>query len=153
MNGLDRTVVIESSIVARSVRRAFTVGRRAMAPQGGRQIPAAVDEWQVVEGSRLVMRVESMLGVIGTAWRDTLATGLLKPVARDLQALEPAERVRLIGWMLFVAALMTGAWRAQDRFVSWSILLSVVTMLTGGAVMKWSASIVAAWADRSKNRP
>jgi hypothetical protein len=97
-----------------------------------------------VEGSWLAARVEAVLSAIGAAWRDTTAAGLLRPVARDLQALDAAERVRLIGLALFTAALITGAWRALDGTASWSIFLSVATMLAALAVMKGSA----AWADR-----
>jgi len=101
-----------------------------------------------VEGSWLAARVEAVLSAIGAAWRDTTAAGLLRPVARDLQALDAAERVRLIGLALFTAALITGAWRALDGTASWSIFLSVATMLAALAVMKGSAAVVAAWADR-----
>lgn len=152
MRGVDRGAVVESSVAARCARRIVTVSRSALAPQGDRETPADVDGWRVVEGSWLVTRAESVLGVIGAAWRDTMAAGLLQPVARGLQSLETAERVRLFGWMLFVAALMTGAWRrALDGIVSWSVLLSIATMLVALAVMKWSAVIVTAWTDRFKD--
>jgi len=150
---VDRSVVVESSIVVRWVRRIVRVSRSALAPQGDRETPEDVDAWRVVEGSWLVTRVESVLGGIGAAWRDTIAAGLLKPVARGLQALDPAGRVRLIGWVLFVAALVTGAWRALDGVASWSVLLSIATMLVAFAVMKWSAVIVTAWTDRFKDEP
>jgi hypothetical protein len=153
MREVDRGVVVESSIVARWVRRIVMVSRSALAPQGDREIPVDVDGWRVVDGSWLVKRVESVLRVVGTAWRNTIATGLLQPVARGLQALDPAGRVRLIGWVLFVAALVTGAWRALDGVASWSVLLSIATMLAAFAVMKGSAGIVTAWTDRFKDEP
>ncbi len=59
----------------------------------------------VVEDSRLLTSVERCLTLPSVAWRHATTGGCVEAALHQARALEPWQRVRLIGWMLFVAVL------------------------------------------------
>ena len=143
----------ESSVVVRWVRDAARAGARALTQRIAPGATTETEAYRIARESRLLTAIESMFSVIGAAWQDTLATGLLSRPAGELRALEPWERVRLFGWVLFVAAMLTGLWRAQDGLVSRPVLLSALMMVVAAVVMKQSPVIAAAWTDRFTEDP
>lgn len=173
MTGVEKAAVIESSIGVRWLHRVAAgslVGRfirdrakathagvkrisGAIAPLTGQRARADAEGWRIVEGSRLLTGVESMFGLIGTAWRETMTTGTLAPLARDLRALRPAERARLFGWVVFVAAVAVSVWRVLEGGVSLWLLPWVAMTLAAAALMKWNGVIATAWTHRSGTRP
>ena len=59
----------------------------------------------VAEDSRLLIAVERCLALPSAAWRHAAAGECVQAALRQIRALELWQRVRLIGWMLFVAVL------------------------------------------------
>ena len=155
MSRAGRSALIESSVVACQLRRVIPASRsavidgwRALVEGQSAPRPADIDVVRIVEETWLLGGLASLFEMIGRGWREAASTSAVAPAVRMIEALTPPDRVRLFGWILFVSALTTGLWRGLDGLVSWSILPSMTTMLIAVAVMRWSAAIAAAWADR-----
>ena len=144
-----RRVVVESSVVARGLRRVGAFSSTALRGSSGWDAPGAdADALRIIERSRLVESGQSILDAVAAAWRDRLASGAIAALVDEFRALQAAERVRLCGWMLLVAALTTASWRGLAGTLSSSATLPIVATLAAVAMMRWSGSLVVAWTDR-----
>lgn len=89
--------------VLRATHRVEGLIARGVAPRDETATLARVTA--VVEDSRLLTTMERCLALPSVAWRHAAAGGRVQAALRQARALEPWQRVRLLGWMLFVAVL------------------------------------------------
>ena len=108
----------------------------------------------VVEHSRLLTAVERCLALPSVAWRHAAAGGCVQAALRQARALEPWQRVRLIGWMLFVAVLthrlLVGFGDPSTRSVDLMVWGGMLALALG---LMWGCRAVAsAWVHRGDVR-
>jgi len=149
--------VVSSSVVCaflaavvRPVLRAARYRRGKMAPRAVPRDEAAVTA--VVNSSCLLTAVEGCFITSSMAWRHSAAGGFMTHAFHQVRALEPWQRVCLIGWMLLVAVLIYGLLVGfDDLFAS-----SVALMVWGGLLvlalgLMWGCRAVAlAWVHRGR---
>ncbi len=108
----------------------------------------------VVEDSRLLTVVKGWLAIPCATWRHSAAGKWVESVLRHVRALEPWQRVRLIGWMLFVAVLtyrlMVGFGDPSARSVALMVWGGMLALSLG---LMWGCRKVAsAWVHRAEAR-
>lgn len=154
---LLRGSVVAAAIaaIARSGRRvadrceAFV--RRRLVPDPRRDADARL----LIEDNTLFRWINGRTDRVAAAWNQSAAAGLLRPIADDLRRAEPWYIVRLIGWMVMVAAivyrLIVGF---RDPLITRGSIASWIALIAVGAMlMAMPRSIGAAWqAKFSKDR-
>lgn len=108
----------------------------------------------VVEDSRLLTVVKGWFAIPCATWRYSVADKLVESVLRHVRALELWQRVRLIGWMLFVAVLtyrlLVGL---SDPSIRSMDLITWGGMLVLSLGLMWGCRAVAsAWVHRAEAR-
>lgn len=101
----------------------------------------------VIMGSAIYRAVSSAASGFGPAAWSTSSTGYI--IARHWCVLAPAPKVRLVGFMVFVAAVVRAALAPHTLFAS-SIALALwlVLLLVAGCVVVFSQSVATAWTSR-----
>ena len=164
--------VFESSVIVRSLRR-FGQSSRLVAGlvaigSAFRRVDeaiarAAVDKASaedhararaIIADSRLVQAIERLFTAPAVAWRYSRARPIVESIQADVRALDPAQRVRLLGWMIVVAVLTRAALfvavgnrPSAITLVVWGVIVAV-----GAIMMAAPAAISVAWADWKDRR-
>ena len=138
--------------VLRAAHRLEGIIARAVTPPDETAALARVTV--VVEDSRLLTAVERCLALPSVAWRHAAAAGCVEAALRWARALEPWQRVRLIGWMFFVAVLtyrlLVGFGDPSARIVPLMVWGGMLALAVG---MMWGCRYVAsAWVHRADAR-
>ena len=142
--------VVTSSVVVLLARRLPGAAWGALAR---RDEAAGVPSAAVVHlaaRSVIVMRIDATFAAFATAWESWIASGMPHAVVRDLRALDLAQRVRLSGLVLLVAALITATWWALADASPRALLPPAFTAVVALAAMSGRVVIARAWAARSQ---
>jgi hypothetical protein len=166
------TDLFESSVVVRALKRmagtslivsAFAAIGRAFQrvdraiEQAAADKESAVDAARVraiVADSRLVQAIERLCEAPSLAWRHSRARTVFDPVAANVRALDPGQRVRLLGWMIVVATVtraglfvLFGNRPSLVALAVWGVIVAV-----GAIMMAAPAPIAVAWTEWRKRR-
>jgi len=136
-------VVKITSPVRRVSERFDAVVRRRFAPDRERDVRAR----RVIEDNTLFKWISARLDNVVSAWRQSAAARLVAPIADDFRQAEPRHVVRLVGWMVIVAAmvyrLMVGF---RDPLITRGSIAAWLGILAAGALlMVMPGPIGAAW--------
>ena len=148
-------LVVLARPVLRAARHVEELIARGVTPRDDAAALARVTV--MAEDSRLLTVVKGWLALPSATWRHSAAAGCVEAALHQLRGLEPWQRVRLIGWMLFVAVL---TYRLLVGFSDPSIR-SVDLMVWGGMLalalgLMWGCRDVAlAWVHwvHARSRP
>jgi len=159
--------VFESSVIVRTLRRwgpssvlvagLLAIGRafrrvdeaiaRAAADKASAEDHARARA--IIADSRLVQAVERLFTAPAVAWRYSRVRPMVESIRDDVRALDPALRVRLLGWMIVVASVTRAALFVAVGNRPSAITLAVwgIVVAVGAIMMAAPASISVAWAE------
>lgn len=109
---------------------------------------------EVLAESRLVQFVDRVFSIPAAAWPSSALARRVLPVARDVQALDRPQQIRLAGIMLavglaarVVSYFVMGGTAGWVTALVWSAVMGIAILL-----VVWNRQIAAAW-DERRRRP
>ena len=135
--GQSSVLVAGLVAIGRAFRRVDEAIARAAADKASAEDHARARA--IIADSRLVQAVERLFTAPAVAWRYSRARPIVESIQADVRALDPPQRVRLLGWMIVVAVVTRAA-----LFVAVGNRPSAITLAVWGVVVAVGAIMMAA---------
>jgi hypothetical protein len=139
------------------LRRMESFDRAVERAVAARRVDEAAREQRVREvlaGSRLVQFIDRVFSIPAAAWPSSAVARRVTPIAREIQAMDRPQQIRLAGWMLAVGlAARIVSYFAMGETAGWvTAAVWAGVLLIATAMMVWNREIAAAWEDRRRRK-
>jgi hypothetical protein len=155
MKASDSSVVVRGvRAIARSLRSLDEGMTRAAADKDRRTEADAGRVRAIIADSRLVQAIERLFAAPAVAWPHSRVRAAVSRARHTVMALEPFQRVRLLGWMIVVAVTTRAALYvlAGNRVSSPTLAIWALVFGAGAFMMAVPRSVAVAWVEWRRRR-